>query len=111
MFRQLAADECAHAIGPYDVELRIRHLRRELLFYGVARVERGSNRDVIFSTLGGFLDRRVDDVHRAEGVPHLADIDELWRTQGQEVAALEVDTEILFSLHVKRRGAGNDQCG
>ena len=46
---------------------------------------------------------------RGSGVPHLADINELRRTQGQEVAALEVDTEILFPANVKRSCARNNQ--
>ena len=40
---------------------------------------------------------------------HFADIDRLRRAQGNQIAAAEIDAEVLFAAKIKRRRAGNDE--
>src|SRR4051794_8127222 len=92
--RQFATDERANTLGSFHLELRLRHRLRKLAFDLVAGVERRANGDVILAALRRLLDGNVLDVHGAQGVAHLPDVNLLGRAEGHEVAAPEIDAEI-----------------
>src|SRR5207248_11579645 len=75
----------------------------------LAGVQRGTYCDVTLAALLRFLNRRVSEPNRRQGMPHLADVDLARRAHPHEIATPKVDAEVSFTARIKRSRAAEDQ--
>src|SRR5262245_29523614 len=107
--RQLAADQGADTLLPFNFELPIGNVFLDRAIDLLARVNRRANGDEVTIPFDRLLNRFVIEMNRLERFANLRNLHAFCRAQREQIAALEIDAEITIATDDEGRRPRDQQ--